>query len=146
MIEDRTSEEYWNWRVQNHKDEERMIWYGDKWKWDSVELVSNHILSMFKGCSVLDLGCGYGRIANLFSPDKYLGIDFSEEMINLAKKKNPKHSFLVEDFNTYIPDKNFDIIVSVMSGENTDRLWDYASVATVIISPTETKIKFKDLS
>ena len=48
-----------------------------------------------KGGKILDLGCGSGR------PSKYLfdkgmvieGVDFSEEMIKIARKKYPKISF-----------------------------------------------------
>jgi hypothetical protein len=145
QIEDRSSEQYWNFRVKSHaKNEERMIWYGQEWKWDSMEMISNHILSMFKDATVLDVGCGYGRYCELFDKDKYLGIDFSEEMIKLARKKYPAYRFEVADHRTYVPEKT-DVIFSVMSG-NHPRLEEYAKVAFVVISPSETIIKFKNLS
>ena len=44
---------------------------------------------------VLDAGCGYGRMANLFSPEKYVGVDFSEDFIENARKLFPYHNFVV---------------------------------------------------
>ncbi|MDD2646711.1 MAG: methyltransferase domain-containing protein [Patescibacteria group bacterium] len=43
------------------------------------------------GDRVLDLGCGNGRLAELFKnrPVEYVGVDNSEELISLAKKNQP---------------------------------------------------------
>ncbi|MEF8847396.1 MAG: methyltransferase domain-containing protein [Candidatus Paceibacterota bacterium] len=54
--------------------------------WNEVHLLSNYIT---KGDKVLDLGCGNGRYFESIQ-DKdvdYLGIDFSEELIQIARKK-----------------------------------------------------------
>lgn len=40
---------------------------------------------------ILDIGCGVGRWAELFSENNntYLGLDYSNELLNLAKENNP---------------------------------------------------------
>ena len=65
---------------------------------------------------VLDAGCGNGRLLELFK-DKiidYTGIDISEKLIELAKKKYPQNAFLIADnLNLPFPNDNFDKVFSV---------------------------------
>ena len=46
-----------------------------------------------KGCSVLDVGCAQGGFVNILSQLEkkfsYLGIDYNDEMLAIAKKKQP---------------------------------------------------------
>ena len=51
------------------------------------------------GDSVLDLGCGNGRLLEALKDKQitYLGIDNSEELIKLAKQNYPNNKFLVSD-------------------------------------------------
>lgn len=53
---------------------------------------------------VLDLGCGNGRIFLALEDKKvdYVGVDFSEELINQAKKRFSKTTFILAD----LTDKN----------------------------------------
>lgn len=46
---------------------------------------------------VLDAGCGYGRMCELFKPKNYEGIDFSPDFINKAQTKYPDYSFEVQN-------------------------------------------------
>jgi len=153
--EDRNSRDYWNKRVKQHKsNEQRMIWYGDDWKHEAINFITERILTTFEGCTALDLGCGFGRWCHLFYPHKYLGVDFSSEMISLAKEKNSAYDFEVDDIKTYVPKKKFDLIFEVMSAgdfalqtsEFVEKYTPYANVAVVCIHPTETFIKFIDIS
>ena len=68
------------------------------------------------GDRVLDVGCGNGRLLELFK-DKiinYAGIDVSEKLIDLAKKKYPENNFLVADnLNLPFPENNFDKVFSI---------------------------------
>lgn len=65
---------------------------------------------------VLDVGCGNGRLLELLK-DKtidYTGIDVSEKLIGLAKKKYPKNNFIVADnLNLPFSDESFDKVFSV---------------------------------
>lgn len=42
---------------------------------------------------VLDYGCGNGRMAALFEPENYLGVDPSTELIRIAKELHQNHKF-----------------------------------------------------
>lgn len=46
-----------------------------------------------KDAKVLDYGCGNGRMAALFAPDKYLGVDPSVGLIDHAMRLHPEHNF-----------------------------------------------------
>ncbi len=64
-----------------------------------------------KGTNVIDLGCGAGRDAEVFIRNNfdYIGIDLSEGMLKVAKKRNPEGKFLQMDFNNLkFGDKSFD--------------------------------------
>lgn len=43
--------------------------------------------------SILDYGCGNGRMAELFDHKNYLGVDASKNLIDIATKKHPKYKF-----------------------------------------------------
>jgi 2-polyprenyl-3-methyl-5-hydroxy-6-metoxy-1,4-benzoquinol methylase len=57
------------------------------------------LLQIDPSCTVLDMACGIGRWADFFSGKvkRYLGIDFSEELIRLARSRtvDPSISFQV---------------------------------------------------
>ncbi len=61
--------------------------------------------------SILDLGCGNGRLISLFANEKikYLGCDQEEKLINLAKKNWPKFEFKTCRLPS-VPKGNFDYI------------------------------------
>lgn len=64
-----------------------------------------------KGKRVLDIGCGAGRDAEQFIQKKYdyTGIDISEGMIEVAKKRVPEANFKVMDFYSFdFPNESFD--------------------------------------
>ncbi len=71
---------------------------------------------------VLDLGCGYGRVAKYISmaAGKLTGIDISKDNIDLAKvyvKNNQNCEFLVMDAKTLeFPDNWFDVSICVQNG------------------------------
>jgi len=65
---------------------------------------------------VLDLGCGNGRAIDVLTSLKvdYTGLDLSENLVNLAKKKYPDKMFLVGDLlKTPFKDEEFDCVLSI---------------------------------
>lgn len=95
--------------------------YADKWNALEKELIMP-FMQADENKSVLDLGCGIGRWAEPLLPlcKIYTGVDFSEGMIEEAKKRcahlmNENTSFIcssVQDFlESEESDKTFDIII-----------------------------------
>lgn len=46
--------------------------------------------------SVMEVGCGRGRLARAFSPDQYLGVDINEKALKKARQDNPGYQFALE--------------------------------------------------
>jgi len=66
---------------------------------------------------VLDVGCGNGRLLEAFKDKevKYLGVDSSEKLIELARSRFPKFQFTVGDILELgkIPEINFNFVFCV---------------------------------
>ncbi len=65
---------------------------------------------------ILDLGCGNGRCLDFLKDKKidYTGIDNSEELIKIARKKYPQINFQVADaLKLPFPDNSFDKVYSI---------------------------------
>jgi len=82
--------------------------------WPEIKfLVTDYVK---EGEKILDLGCGNGRLFE-FLKDKnidYIGVDFSEKLISIAKKRFPKAKFEVADaFNLPFSKDTFDKVYSI---------------------------------
>lgn len=48
--------------------------------------------------NLYDLGCGKGILVNmLYTPEQYVGVDVSEELLRIARKDNPGYRFIRHD-------------------------------------------------
>ena len=89
--------------------------YYEAYKDDTYDLIFfDEFLSLCKG-EILDLGCGMGHYSNyMFNKGfKVVGIDFSAEMIKIAKKLNSQIEFIEHDICdlSIIENKTFDGVV-----------------------------------
>jgi len=66
------------------------------------------------GDKVLDLGCGNGRFSEVFQKKiEYVGVDNSEKMIEIARKKYPKVDLRIADaLSLPFPENSFDKVFS----------------------------------
>jgi len=89
--------EYWrNNRLQNIKPSS--LRYGEFPEgWDARDIIKR-IVTPFIHQSIVEIGCGYGRLCQAFSPDAYLGLDINEEAIEKAQNSNPTYRFQVIDY------------------------------------------------
>lgn len=73
--------------------------------WD-IEILSQYVSN---GDTVLDLGCGNGRLIKVLKKYKikYFGLDISEKLIEIAKKQYPKYKFEVGDILSLPYSDNF---------------------------------------
>jgi len=82
--------------------------------WGEIKFLFDDYLSA--GEKVLDLGCGNGRFYGFFKDKdvQYFGLDNSEKLIEIAKKKYPKADFRAGDaLNIVFPAGYFDKIYSI---------------------------------
>ncbi len=82
------------------------------------EYLSNDILYFKKYIipkfSVLDLGCGNGRLVDILNPKtEYLGIDNSSKLLKIARQKYPKNQFKNQNILKLKLNKKFDIVFSL---------------------------------
>jgi ubiquinone/menaquinone biosynthesis C-methylase UbiE len=80
-------------------------------------LFDRHVTS---GMAVLDIGVGGGRTSAYLSSraSRYVGVDFSEEMVLACRRKFPQLEFAVSDASdlSAFPDSAFDAIVIAFNG------------------------------
>lgn len=73
------------------------------------------VTALFPNPAILDLGCGSGRLAQLFHPHpfrRYLGVDISTEGLRLARElKLDRCEFSEGNFETWRPAEQFDVIM-----------------------------------
>jgi ubiquinone/menaquinone biosynthesis C-methylase UbiE len=82
--------------------------------WEEMRFLFDDFL--IPGERVLDLGCGNGRFYQVMKDKNidYTGVDISEKLIEIAKKRFPKAKFQVTDaLNLPFPDNYFDKVYSV---------------------------------
>lgn len=110
---------------------ERMIPERNR-NWMYAEHVARYIFAsqFVKGKAVLDIACGVGYGANLFSnkgASKVFGVDISKEAIDYAKEKYGKKNigFVLGDAEKIpLPDNSVDVVVSF---ETIEHLKNYQS-------------------
>jgi SAM-dependent methyltransferase len=78
-------------------------------------------LSNYRCKSLIEIGCGTGRLANRFVSNgfQYTGLDMSIAMLNIAEKNNPGLHFIQEDM------RNFDLADKVNACIITGRTLSY---------------------
>ncbi len=85
--------------------------------WKELQVFIPYIKDNFK---ILDLGCGNGRLLKSLLPINknfnYLGVDFSEDLIEAARKNHPDFRFVVADMTelNFAPE-TFDMIFMIAS-------------------------------
>ena len=75
--------------------------------------VADAVAAMLPTGSVLDIGCGYGRVAGQFIANghRYTGIDISPDAIARAATDHPTGNFICADLLQWQPRQKYDIIL-----------------------------------
>lgn len=89
-------------------------------RWDKLKAMNRYynkdIEKFFKkiippGKRILELGCGTGNLLKALQPSKGLGIDFSPEMVKIAKEKYANLDFKVMDAENIKLNEKFDYVI-----------------------------------
>lgn len=87
----------------------------DAWKrrsryyYQELEDLCRHFIP--PGRSVLEIGCGTGDLLAAVRPRRGLGIDLSEEMVRIARRKYPDLEFRTGDAEALALDERFDYVI-----------------------------------
>ncbi len=106
--------EFYKIQASSFSDTRAISWSG----WDNLEKFIKQIKNNMH-IKVCDMGCGNGRFIDYLDSIninyEYLGVDFSDELIQIAKSKYKNRSnvkFLSQDFLNDFPDSGaFDLVV-----------------------------------
>jgi 2-polyprenyl-3-methyl-5-hydroxy-6-metoxy-1,4-benzoquinol methylase len=75
--------------------------------------------------SVLDLGCGDGRLSGLLSPSThYIGVDYSSVRIKKAKLDYPERPFYRDDLHKFVDSNNLSLCDLIVCVEVLEHLED----------------------
>lgn len=77
--------------------------------WDSITNYCNYFIH--EDNSVLEIGCGTGELIHSVKGKRKVGIDFSEKMIDNARKQFPETDFKVMPAHALHFDEKFDVII-----------------------------------
>jgi ubiquinone/menaquinone biosynthesis C-methylase UbiE len=102
----------------------------DSWqgmgKWYHRRLTELYRFYVPKNASILEIGCADGRLLASLNPARGVGIDFSAEMIERAKKNHPNIEFIHADAHDLSAlNETFDIIIL---SDLVNDLWDVQRV------------------
>lgn len=63
--------------------------------------------------TVLEIGCGTGRIAQYFPPSEYVGIDINAAALEKARERCPRHSFILSTLESPLPVRDTALLYTV---------------------------------
>jgi ubiquinone/menaquinone biosynthesis C-methylase UbiE len=117
---------YWDERAKKYSDSWRAT-LGEKYlRFLEIRTINNYINKICPE-NVLDVGCGNGystkENAKKSPHIQFIGIDYSDEMIAIAKRNKPSNChFMVADVtaNESLPDGEFDLIITQRCIQNLE--------------------------
>lgn len=96
---------YWRKRLQEAREQHHAIFKCSTELWTRIEEKHKSILARIirRNSSVLDCGCGWGRVLDLMPKEwvgAYCGVDISPDFIAIANKREERRLFIVGDLLT----------------------------------------------
>ncbi len=102
----------------------------------------SNICQKYGASTILELACGTGNLAPFFIADfkNYIGLDYSEAMLAIAKLKNPNAAFVQGDMRVFSIKEQLDAIL--ITGRSTSYLMSDSDLGTTFTS-VHTHLKTK---
>ena len=94
-------------------------------KYYHQRLTQIHQFLVVPGQRVLEVGCGQGDLLSSLKPVFGVGVDFSREMIQRARRRHPELHFVQCDTHDLCLSETFDVIIF---SDVVNDLWDVQSV------------------
>ncbi len=89
------------------------------------QIIRNYQFLVAPNQRVLEIGCGRGDLLAALKPSRGVGVDFSKEMIRLARQAYPALTFVEADSHELQMDETFDVVI--LSDLVNDQ-WDVQAV------------------
>jgi len=98
--DDVNNEEYWQYRLGKAEKAGVLnysVYLVNPSTWGQIFETHKKIIEELipKDAKVLDAGCGYGRMSQLFTKEQYTGVDFAPSLIEKAQELYPDKTFIV---------------------------------------------------
>ena len=92
-----------------------------------------------RGMKVLELGCGHGDLISALQPKFGVGVDFSGQMLTVARKNHPHLHFIRADVHELGVTTRFDVIIL---SDLVNDLWDVQRVLETVkaLSHPQTRV------
>lgn len=100
--------------------------------WHVVKFLGNLELE-----DVIEIGSGTGRLAKAFTPQDYLGLDISQEMVDVASEALPEYTFMKLSSVIKYPNSKTKLLYTVLLHQNDD---DIERVVAELCRTTEERI------
>ena len=103
-------------------------WNSEESQYIRFKALTQFIQDEIKDCVIVDAGCGFGEYYNYlfdndFKPQKYIGIDCEEEMINAASKRFLNTKFILKNIlEDKLPKADYYICSGAMNTLNEDEV------------------------
>lgn len=104
---------YWAERGRTFESE---LYHDGSWGAETPEVLA--LLERLRFASVLDVGCGFGRMAlpliRRYPDVAYTGLDVSPDLVNGARRNLPSAAELVcVDLRTWVTERRWDLVLAI---------------------------------
>ena len=101
-----------------------------EWRTGPAKAYKRQLIRLYKflipkGQRVLEIGCGQGDLLAASEPSAGVGVDFSKEMLERARRNHPQLRFIEEDAHELSLDEVFD---TILLSDVVNDLWDLQKV------------------
>ena len=143
------------WALSHGRGTHTAVYDVDKEEWDAIQNSSKNILSLyaFDGIKLLDAGCGVGTLCSYLPKGvKYVGIDISPEMVEVARLSYPLEDFRVADMRCLPFDTcRFDLAIcrsirSMVLDNLGQAAWDTMQAELLRVSDKLIVVEYEDMA